>query len=148
MEVTMLNKHIQQIVKAKAAINLLQINISSLSYYQDIQNELNLFHSLYSKDANDKNQNPNKTIIGFINYLKSDDEERNLKSIVKKAKGKKLSFKKSYKDYIPEYLILRQRGYSNKAISIYSGKHFKLKVSKETIRKVLNNLRDNEDAVT
>jgi hypothetical protein len=148
MEVTMLNKHIQQIVKAKAAINLLQNNISCLSNYQDIQNELNLFHQLYSKDANDKNQNPNKTIIGFINYLKSDEEERNLKSILKKAKVKKLSFKKSYKDYIPEYLILKQRGYSNKAISTYSSKHFKIKVSKETIRKLLNNLRDNEDAVT
>ena len=41
---------------------------------------------------------------------------------------------KNYKDYKKEFIILRQRNYSYREIALYASKHFKVKVSKDTVR--------------
>ena len=139
----MTKKHLNQFVKAKAAAQLLHNNLSLITNYEELQNELNKFAELFQKDANKKNNRPNKNIIGLINYLNSESKnKRNIESVQKKAKGKRLAHKSTYKDYLEEYVILRNRGYSNQEIANYSYKHFRVKVSKETIRKTLNELEN------
>lgn len=136
-------KHLNQFTKAKAAAQLLHNNLSLISSYEELQNELNKFSKAFLKDANEKNNRPNKNIIGLINYLNlENNNKRDLESVKKKSKGKRLTYKSNYKDYGEEYIILKSRGYSNKGIADYSYKYFKVKVSKETIRKYLKSLED------
>ena len=74
----------------------------------------------------------------FCEFFKAEvGKKRDIETVINKAKVKRLSFKKSYKDYIEDYLILSKRGYSSREIASYSEKHFKIKVSKTTINKVL-----------
>jgi len=139
----MTKKHLNQFIQAKAAAQLLHNNLSLITNYEELQDELNKFAKLFLKDANEKNNRPNKNIIGLINYLNSESKnKRNIETVKKKSKGKRLSAKYKYKDYLEEYIILRNRGYSNQAIAEYSLKHFKVKVSKETIRKALNGIEN------
>ena len=139
----MTKKHLNQFIQAKAAAQLLHNNLSLITNYDELQDELNKFMRLFLKDTNEKNDRPNKAIIGLINYLNFESKnKRNLENVQKKAKVKRLSPRYKYKDYIEEYIILKNRGYSNQAIANYSYKHFKVKVSKETIRKTLNELQN------
>lgn len=139
----MTKKNLNQLIKAKAAAQLLHNNLSKISDYDELQNELNKFYISFKKDANENNNRPNKIIIGMINYLSLEStSSRNLENIKQKARSKKLAHKSTYKDYLEEYIILRARGHSNQSISDYSYKHFKIKVSKETIRKALNRIEN------
>lgn len=132
-------KHIQQIAKVKAAVNLLQNEINLLNDYEEIQAHLNLFAKFFTEQANEKNNRANKSLMGFINYFnKVAPKQRSIKAV--KVKAKKLTPKQSYKDYLSEYQILRARGNSYQAIADYSRQHFKVKVSKETIRTALKEL--------
>jgi len=132
-------KHIQQISKVKAAISLLNNEISSLNDYEQVQTHLNLFAKFFTEQANERNNRANKSLMGFINYFdKVAPKKRSIEAVSTKAK--KLTSKQSYKDYLSEYQILRARGHSFKSISDYSIQHFKVKVSKETIRTALKEL--------
>jgi hypothetical protein len=139
----MTKKHINQLVKAKASAQLLHNNLSLITSYEELQDELNKFAKAFLRDANERNNRPNKNVIGLINYLSLENKpKRNLEAIKNKSKARRLAHKTSYKDYTEEYIILRQRGHSNQSIADYSYKHFKVKVSKETIRKLLKGLED------
>lgn len=130
----MSNKHNTQLITAKAAVELLSKNVSNIFTYEELQNELNLFMKSYIKDANIKNNRPNKSVMGFINYFKENKKSgRNIEAVL----NKKTVSKKSYKDYLPEYILLRNQGLSYQKISEYSKKHYKQSVSKDTIRNAL-----------
>jgi hypothetical protein len=137
-------KQLNQIKELRAGIEMLNNDIQLLTNYDDIQNYMNNFMKLYSQVANPNNNRSNKSIIGIINFLKNNPKGE-IQSIRQKAKGKRLKHKSTYKDYISEYIILRQRGHSFKSISEYSFLHFKVKVSKETIRKILNPILNNNN---
>lgn len=133
----MSNKHNNQLITAKAAVELLSKNVSNVFTYEELQNELNLFMNSFIKDANIKNNRPNKSVIGFINYLKENKKSgRNIEAVL----SKKSISKKSYKDYLPEYILLRNQGLSYQKISEYSKKHYKQSVSKDTIRNALKEI--------
>lgn len=132
-------KHLNQIAKVKAAVNLLYNEINLLNDYEEIQSHLNQFMKCYTQQANDKNNRPNKSLMGFINYFNQvAPKKRSIKSI--STKGQILQHKKTYKDYLSQYQILRARGLSYKEIADYSAQHFKIKISKETIRTNLKEL--------
>ena len=122
-------KHLNQIVRTKTAINFLNEEIQALNDYEDIQKLLNEFNRYYSQQANENNNRANKALMGFIYFFD--------KVAPKERTAKKLTSKKSYKDYLGDYKILRERGHSFKSIADYSFKHFKIKVSKETVRTAL-----------
>jgi hypothetical protein len=130
----MSNKHNTQLITAKVAIELLSKNVSNIFTYEELQNELNLFMESYIKDANIKNNRPNKSVMGFINYFKENKKSgRNIEAVL----NKKTISKKSYKDYLPEYILLRNQGLSYQKIAEYSKKYYKQSVSKDTIRNAL-----------
>lgn len=134
-------KHIQQIARVKAAVNLLSNEINLLNDYESIQTHLDLFAKFFTEQANENNNRANKSLIGFINYFdKVAPQKRSTEAVQKRAKI--LQPKKGYKDYLNEYQILRARGLSYKAISDYSKQHFKTKVSKETVRTALKELEE------
>lgn len=129
-------KHIQQIARVKASISFLNNEILLLNDYQSIQTHLDEFAKFFAEQANEKNNRANKSLMGFINYFEQvAPKKRSTEAVQKKAKL--LKPKQSYKDYLSEYQILRARGLSYKAISDYSKQHFKIKVSKETVRTAL-----------
>jgi uncharacterized protein YaaW (UPF0174 family) len=133
-------KHIKQIARVKAAISLLNNEINSLNNYHEIQTHLDLFAKFFKEQANEKNDRANKSLMGFINYFnKVAPKQRSIKAV--KSKAKKLTAK-SYKNYISEYQILRARGLSYQKIADYSAQHFKVKVSKESIRTALTELEE------
>jgi len=84
-------------------------------------------------------------LIAFKSYYENEAQsKRTVKAIQSKAKGKRLSYRANYKDYTEDYLILRKRGYSYRDISEYSKLHFKVKVSKDTLRKYLKEVENND----
>jgi len=130
----MSNKHNTQLLTAKAAVALLNKNVSNIFTYEELQNELNSFMISFIKDANIKNNRPNKSVMGFINYFRENKKSgRNIEAVL----NKKTITKKSYKDYLPEYILLRNQGLSYQKIAEYSKKHYKQSVSKDTIRNAL-----------
>jgi len=130
----MSNKHNTQLLTAKAAVALLNKNVSNIFTYEELQNELNSFMISFIKDANIKNNRPNKSVMGFINYFRENKKSgRKIEAVL----NKKTITKKSYKDYLPEYILLRNQGLSYQKIAEYSKKHYKQSVSKDTIRNAL-----------
>lgn len=132
------NKYTQQVKKVKESINLLQQNISKCVSYAELQTELKLFNKVYMQFANLRNNRANKEAKGFTEYLKQvGNKKRSKEAIIDKAFKKKVKPKTTYKDYIKEYIELRKRGYSFNKIALYSAQHYKVPVSKDTIRKAI-----------
>ena len=125
--------------QARAAIELFYQNIKSTeTNYEDFLKELNLLNSYLQQYASKNNNRVNKSATAFKMYFFGEvKKKRNIENIEKRGRVKLLSCKKSYKDYKEEYLILRKRGYSYKAISDYSKKYFKVIASKDTINKFI-----------
>ena len=139
-------KYLSEVAKTKAAITLLYNEVNLINDYDELQTHLNQFMKYYIQHANEKNNRVNKSLTGFINYFnKVAPKNPTAKSVESKANAKKLRRKASYKDYIPELQILRARGLSFKAISEYCKNNFKVSVSKETVRTVLNELEQCQD---
>jgi hypothetical protein len=128
-------KHIQQFKQAKAGIKLFYQNSLLITDYEDLQNHLNILASYFEKSKNDKAKN--KNVILFKTYLKNEAEKNQLQKIKNQKIIKNISHRMTFKDCIEDYYILRNRGLSYKAISEYSKKHYKVQVSKETVRKYL-----------
>jgi len=138
-------KHLQQFIQAKAGIELLYNETKLINDYEELQTFLNVFFGYFQRIANEKNTAANKSLIAFKSYYENEAQsKRTVKAIQSKAKGKRLSYRANYKDYTEEYLILRKRGYSYRAISEYSKLHFKVKVSKDTLRKYLKEVENND----
>jgi len=138
-------KHLQQFIQAKAGIELLYNETKLINDYEELQTFLNVFFGYFQRIANEKNTVPNKSLIAFKSYYENEAQsKRTVKAIQNKAKAKRLSYKTNYKDYISEYMILRKRNYSYRAISEYSKLHFKVSVSKDTLRKILKEIENND----
>ena len=130
-------KHIKQFKAAKAAIELIHREASIITEYEDFQNYLNTLASYFNNVANDTTA-PNKNIVALQNFYRDNvKKKREVKTISNKATSKRLNAKISFHDYLSEYRILRDRGYSYRSIAQYSEKYFKVKVSKDTIKKYL-----------
>ena len=125
--------------QARAGIDLFYQNIQSTqTSYEDFLKDLNLLNAYFQKYAAKKNNRVNKSVTVFQIYFKNEiKKKRNIENIEKRGRVKLLSAKKSYRDYKQEYLILRKRNYSYKAIADYSGQHFKVKVSKDSVRNLI-----------
>ena len=125
--------------QARAGIDLFYQNIQSTqTSYEDFLKELNLLNVYFQKYASKKNNRVNKSTTAFQMYFTNEiKKKRDIHTIEKRGQVKLLSAKKSYKDYKQEYLILRKRGYSYQAIAKYSTQHFKVKVSKDSIRNLI-----------
>ncbi len=142
---TKYQKHLQQFIAAKAGIELLYTETKLINNYEDLQVFLNIFFGYFQRIANEKNTAPNKSLIAFKSYFENEAQsKRTVKAIQSKAKAKRLSYKANYKDYTEEYMILRKRGYSYRAISEYSKLHFKVKISKDTLRTYLKEIENND----
>lgn len=136
-------KHLQQFIKAKAGIQLLFNEASLITDYTELEEFLNTFSKYILKVANERNNVGNKNIIAFKSYYENEaGKKRSITTIEKKSKTKRLSHKMTYKDYTEEYLILRSRGYSWRKLAQYSEQYFKIKVSKDTLRKQIGGLED------
>jgi len=136
-------KHLQQFIKAKAGIQLLFNEALLISDYTELETLLNTFSKYILKGANERNNVGNKNIIAFKSYYENEaGKKRTAATIEKKSRVKRLSYKTTYKDYIEEYLILRARGYSWRKLAEYSERYFKIKVSKDTLRKHIGGLED------
>lgn len=126
--------------KARAAVELFYNNVQSTrGSYEDFEKELKTLNEFLQIHANKRNNRTHKVMTAFIQYFEHEaKKKRKIEQIEKTAKGKRLSHKISYKDYKEEFLILRKsREYSYRAIAEYARKHFKVKVSKDTVRNFL-----------
>jgi hypothetical protein len=138
MENNISNKNLWQFKTAKAGVNLLSLQVANTTNYNELLEILNNISDYFRRTGNEKNISINKNIMVFVEFFKAEaGKKRDIETVISKAKTKRLSFKKSYKDYIEDYIILSKRGYSSREIASYSEKHFKIKVSKTTINKVL-----------
>jgi len=134
-------KHLKQLVKARAGIQLLYNQSMLMADYEELERFLQIFSAYILRIANEKNNVGNKNIIAFKTfYEKEAPKKRTVKNVETKSKVKKLSHKITYKDYKEEYLILRKRGYSWRKLSDYSLKYFKIEVSKDTLRTFIGGL--------
>ena len=126
-------------VKARAAVEIFYNNVKSTQgNYEAFENELIILNGYFQRHANSKNNRTHKAMTAFVLYFNNEvKKKRDIVQIEKTAKGKRLSFKNSYKDYKEEFLILRKREYSYRKIAEYANKHFKVKVSKDSIRNLL-----------
>ena len=140
---TQKQKHLQQFIKAKSAIQLFYNEASLITDYTELEQFLNTFSSYILKIANEKNNVGNRNIIAFKSYYENEaGKKRTVKTIEKKSRVKMLSHKMTYKDYTEEYLILRARHYSWRKLAKYSERYFKVKVSKDTLRNYIGGLED------
>ena len=138
-------KYLKQFIQAKAGIELLYNETKLINDYEELQTFLNIFFGYFQRIANEKNTAANKSLIAFKSYYKNEAQsKRTVKAIQSKAKAKRLSYKANYKDYTEEYLILKKRGYSYRAISAYSKLHFKVSVSKDTLRTYLKKVENHD----
>jgi hypothetical protein len=136
-------KSLQQFIKAKAGVQLLFNEASLITDYTELEEFLNTFSSYIFKIANERNNVANKNIIAFKSYYENEaGKKRTVKTIEKKSKVKRLSYKATHKDYTQEYLILRARGYSWRKLAKYSEQYFKIKVSKDTLRNYIGGLEN------
>lgn len=142
---TKYQKHLKHFIAAKAGIELLHNETKLINDYEELQTFLNVFFGYFQRIANEKNTAANKSLIAFKSYYENEAQsKRTAKAIQSKAKAKRLSYRANYKDYLSEYMILKQRGYSYRAISEYSKLHFKISVSKDTLRKILKEVENND----
>lgn len=126
-------------IKARAAVEIFYNNVKATEgNYEAFENELKILNEYLQRHANSKNNRTHKSMTAFVLYFNNEvKKKRDIDQIEKTAKGKRLSFKKNYKDYKEEFLILRKREYSYRAIAAYADKHFKVTVSKDSVRNLL-----------
>ena len=140
---TQKQKHLQQFIKAKSGIQLLFNEASLITDYTELEEFLNTFSKYILKVANERNNVGNKNIIAFKSYYENEaGKKRTVATIEKKSKVKRLSYKSTYRDYTEEYLILRARGYSWRKLAEYSERYFRVKTSKDTLRKHIGGLEN------
>lgn len=127
--------------QARAAILLFYKRTNRANSYSELLKELDTLNQYIHEFASKKNNRPNKTIIAFVQYYRKEkNNEREYREVAKRATERAIRHKKSYKDYTPELLLLKNRGYSLRKISSYAKQHFKISVSKDTLSKYFKEL--------
>lgn len=149
----MTQKQIYQYSTAKKGIMLLGEEASAASSYEELTQILKVLLK-YTKEANEKNNRPNKEIIALKNYYENEKgKERSLIKIEKKTKSKKISsankkIKKTYKDFYFDYSILRnEKGWSYQKIADNSKKLFGVEVSKTSLINLFNKHKEEKSNV-
>lgn len=120
---------------ARKGIEKLYIDIQMSENIEEMRSHLNQLLELVYRYAAKKNNRHNKSLKVFAEYSKLTTREDKVKQEIFKKHTKK---KKTYKDYISTFELLRERGYSYRKIAEYANKELKIKVSSETIRKALS----------
>ncbi|MBD3808487.1 MAG: hypothetical protein IE880_07215, partial [Epsilonproteobacteria bacterium] len=83
-------KHLKQMVKAKAGIQLLYNEALLIADYEELERFLQTFSSYILKIANEKNNVGNKNIIAFKTfYEKEAPKKRTVQNVETKSKVKK-----------------------------------------------------------
>ena len=135
---------IQHEARARAGIQLFFNRAKNANSYEELLSELDILNNYIHEFAGKKNNRPNKSIIAFSYYYRREKgNKRDCQVIAKRATEKAVRYKKSYKDYSPELLLLKNRGYSLRRISSYAKQHFKIQVSKDTLAKYFKELTEN-----
>jgi hypothetical protein len=149
----MTQKQIYQYSTAKKGIMLLGEEAAAASSYEELTQILKVLLK-YTKEANDKNNRPNKEIIALKNYYENEKgKERSLNKIEKKTKSKKISsankkIKKTYKDFYFDYSILKnEKGWSYQKIADNSKKLFGVEVSKTSLINLFNKHKEEKENV-
>ena len=138
-------KYLLQYKEARTGVELLYNQVQSTTNYKEILEVLNKFNIYMQKIANDRNEADNRVLIAFATFLHNEaNTRRSFERVVNIAKLKKLSHKISWKDYQSEIIILRKRGHSWRELEKYCKDHFKIKVSKDTLRNHLAEVANND----
>nr|WP_321266175.1 hypothetical protein [uncultured Sulfurimonas sp.] len=103
----------------------------------EMQNAINNLLEITYQFASKKNNRPNKGLKVFQIYSKKHTTKE---SKVKKEINRRTL--KTYQDYLPQFKLLQEQGYSLRKISAYALKKYKIKVSSETIRKALMSFKN------
>lgn len=136
-------KYLNQYNTAKAGVELLYNQVQLTTNYSELLEVLNTFNSYMQKVANEQNNAPNKSVIAFTTFFQNEvNTKRSFEQVKSNAKRKLLAHKISWRDYMSELIILKNRGYSWRELERYCKEHFKVKVSKDTLR---NHLGSKED---
>lgn len=149
----MTQKQIYQYSTAKKGIMLLGEEAAAASSYEELTQILKVLLK-YTKEANDKNNRPNKEIIALKNYYENEKgKERSLNKIERKTKSKKISsankkIKKTFKDFYFDYSILKnEKGWSYQKIADNSKKLFGVEVSKTSLINLFNKHKEEKQNV-
>ncbi len=116
---------------AKNGVRLLYEKIKLSQDYHETKQILNDFIIYIHKYASKKNNRINKSLTAFEKYFLNHKEE--VTEVVRRAKLKKTS----WKDFIPLFVKLHNKNYSNPKIALYIEEKYGVKISKETIRKAI-----------
>ena len=117
--------------QAKNGVRLLYEKIKLAKNYEETKKVLDDFITYIHKYSSKKNNRHNKALTAFEKYFLNNQEE--VTEVVRKAKLKKAH----WKNFIPLFIKLHNKGYSNPKISLYIQEKYGIKVSKETIRKAI-----------
>lgn len=119
-------------VEIRAGIEKFYENCSSAKNINELKNITDELLKIVYKYSSEKNNRPYKSLKIFEQYNKQNTtREHKIKSEITKMQ------KKTWKDYVPQFFILRKRGMSYQQIAYYTKQKYNIKVSRETIRKVL-----------
>ena len=119
-------------LQAKNGVRLLYEKIKLSKNYEETKQILDEFINYVNKYASKKNNRTNKSLTAFEKYFKQHKKEE-VTEVARKAKLKKAK----WQDFIPLFIKLHNRGYSNPKISLYIQEKYSIKISKETIRKAI-----------
>lgn len=119
-------------LEARNGVRLLQEKIKLAKNYEETKNILNEITTFINQFASKKNNRSNKSLVAFSKYFQNfkDDE---IQTIIRKAKFKK----KNWKEFIPLFVKLHNKNYSNPKIALYMKEKYGISISKETIRKAI-----------
>ncbi len=117
--------------QAKNGVRLLYEKIKLSQNFSETQRILDDFITYIHKYASKKNNRHNKALTAFQKYFTNNKEE--VTEVVRRAKLKKAK----WQDFVPLFLKLHNRGYSNPKIATYMFEKHGIKISKETIRKAI-----------
>ena len=118
-------------LNAKNGVRLLYEKIKLSENYEETKQILDEFINYVNKYASKKNNRYNKALTALEKYFKQHKEE--VTEVVRRAKLKKAR----WQNFIPLFIKLHNRGYSNPKISTYLEEKYGIKISKETIRKAI-----------
>ena len=118
--------------KARLGVEKFYEDIFYAENISEMQKTINNLLELTYQYGSLKNKRPNKGLKVFIKYS---EKFTTRESKIKKEVNKRIL--KTYKDYLPQFKLLQEQGYSTRKISAYALKKYNIKVSRETIRKAL-----------
>jgi hypothetical protein len=125
----MSKKFLELEASARIGVKNLNDKISLSANVNDMNIVLNQLLDLVYRYAAKNNNRPNKALKLFSEFSKIE--------LSREEKIKQQQKLKTYKDYLPQLQVLRNRGASYQELSNYAKEHFEVKVSRETLRNSL-----------